>query len=218
MPGMENIAGTAYAARMKVSECGTRVVLSVVMAVALAACAGGAPNFDYSKEPDPRKSEYVVGAADSLKITVWKNPELSTDVKVRPDGTITMPLIGDLLAVGRTPSQLTAEISRRLAAYVKDDSAIVTVAVVEVNSYRITVAGNVERPGIFPSKYFITAAEAVALAGGMNRFASTKRVVVVRTEPSGEVRKIPVNYDRIANGEHPEENVVMMSGDTLFVP
>src|SRR5262249_32468983 len=105
--------------------------------------------YDYSKEPDPRTMEYMIGVPDSLKITVWKNPELSTEGRVRPDGTITMPLIGDLQAAGKTPSQLRQEISRRLSTYVRDESAVVSVAVTDVQSYHFTVAGNVEHPGLF---------------------------------------------------------------------
>jgi polysaccharide biosynthesis/export protein len=191
---------------------------NVVPALLLLALSGCGPEpYDYSKEPDPRKKEFIVGVSDGLKITVWKNPELSTDAKVRPDGTITMPLIGDLQAAGKTPGQLKEEISRRLSAYVKDESAAVSIAVTEVNSYRFTVSGNFEHAGIFNSKYYVTVAEAIALAGGLNKFASPRRLVIVRTE-KGVVRRIPIDYDRVASGEHPEENLVLVSGDTLFAP
>lgn len=187
----------------------------LLVAIMLVGC-GPAP-YDYSKEPDPRKKEFVIGASDALKITVWKNPELSTDAKVRPDGTITMPLIGDIQAAGRTPGQLKQEIASKLGAYIKDESAAVSIAVTEVNSYRFTVAGNVERGGIFTSKYYVTVAEAIALAGGLNKFASPKKLVIVRMDATG-TRRIPIDYDRIASGEHPEENLVLLSGDTLFAP
>src|SRR5438874_9813418 len=78
----------------------------------------GAPAYDYSQEPDPRKTEFVIGASDGVRITVWKNPELSTDATVRPDGTITMPLLGDLQAVGKTPSQLRDLVTRKLSAFI----------------------------------------------------------------------------------------------------
>ena len=193
-----------------------RSILVMALATVIAGCAG-AIDYDYTKEPDPRKAEFVIGASDALRITVWKNPELSTEAKVRPDGTVTMPLVGDVHAVGRTPTQLQSEITKRLGAFVKEETAQVTVAVTEVNSYRFTVAGNVEKPGIFTSRYYVTVAEAIALAGGLNRFASPRGVVVVRSESSGRVRKIPFDYSRISAGEHPEENLALMSGDTLFV-
>jgi polysaccharide export outer membrane protein len=187
--------------------------LALVMSTIAAAC--GPIAYDYSKEPDPRKEEFVVGVNDVVKINVWKNPELSGEARVRPDGTITMPLVGDIKAVGRSPSSLRAEISKRLQSFVRDEGAIVSVAVTEVNSYRFTVSGQVERPGIETAKYYVTAAEAVAMAGGLNRFANPHRLLLVRSDIHG-VRRIPLDYDRIASGQHPEENLVLMSGDTLF--
>ncbi len=183
--------------------------------LALAACSP--ITYDYSKEPDPRKHEFVIGASDALKITVWKNPDLSGDARVRPDGTITMPLVGDVLAAGRTPSQLRDEIRRKLTQYVKDDTAAVSVAVTEVNSYRFTVSGNVEHGGIFNSKYYVTVAEAVALAGGLNKFADPRKLVIVRRDQEG-LRRVPIDYNRISSGEHPEENLVLVAGDNLFAP
>jgi polysaccharide export outer membrane protein len=180
----------------------------------LGACA--APLYDYSKEPDPRKHEYVIGIADALKIGVWKNAELSTTVSVRPDGTITMPLVGDIQAAGRTPGQLNEEISRRLKTYLKDEAALVTIAVAEVNSYRFTVSGNVEKGGVFSPKFYVTISEAVALAGGLNKFAS-KQLYIIRQQAGG-TRKVPINFDRISSGEHPEENLALIAGDTLVVP
>lgn len=191
------------------------LTFALLMVLTLGGC--GSVSYDYSKEPDPRKKEFVVGVSDGLRITVWKNPELSTDATVRPDGTITMPLIGDIHASGMTPSALTREITKRLAAYVKDDTSAVTVAVTAVNSYRFTVAGNVEHGGVFSSKYYVTADEALALAGGLNKFADGKHIVIVRTDARG-TRRIPISYDRIASGAHPEEDLVLLAGDTLFVP
>lgn len=181
---------------------------------------GGCPaiTYDYSKEPDPRKSEFVLGASDALRITVWKNPELSTDARIRPDGTITMPLVGDVQAAGKTPNQLREAIAKRLSTYVKDETSVVTIAVTEVNSYRYTVSGNVERGGVFTSRHYVTVLEAIAQAGGLNRFASPKKLVLVRAEPGQPPRRIPLDYDRVASGNYPEENLVMMAGDTLFAP
>lgn len=175
-----------------------------------------APAYDYSKEPDPRKHEFVLGASDAVKINVWKNPDMSTEAKVRPDGTITMPLIGDIQAAGRTPSELQKEISKKLASYVKDD-AVVSVAVTEVSSYRFTVGGNVEHGGIFTAKYYVTVSEAVAMAGGLNKFANPHKLLIVRND-GHTVRRIPVDYDRVASGEHPEEDIPLIAGDSLFIP
>ena len=188
--------------------------------VAIVCGAAGCPGvaYDYGKEPDPRKQEYVIGVTDGLRINVWKNAELSTSGTVRPDGTITMPLIGDIHAAGRTASQLTDEIAKRLKLFVKEESTPVSIAVTDVNSYRFTVSGNAERPGVFNLKYYATVADAVALAGGLNRFASPKNLVILRQQANGGVRKVPINFDRIASGDHPEENIVILANDTVFVP
>jgi polysaccharide export outer membrane protein len=174
-------------------------------------------SYDYTKEPDPRKHEFVIGASDLLRINVWKNAELTGEARVRPDGTITMPLIGDVNAAGRTPTTLQKEITRRLASYIKDESSIVSVAVAEVNSYRFTVSGNVEHAGVLASKYYVTVSEAIAMAGGLNKFANPHRLVVIRNDAGG-FRRIPVDYERVASGQHPDEDIVMLTGDTLFVP
>ncbi|MCU1279252.1 MAG: outer rane polysaccharide exporter [bacterium] len=179
----------------------------------LVAC--GPIAYDYSKEPDPRKDEFVLGVNDVIRINVWKNPELSGEARVRPDGTITMALVGDVKAVGRSPSSLKAEITKRLQNFVRDEGAIVSIAVTEVNSYRFTVSGQVEKPGIMTAKYYVTAAEAVAMAGGLGRYANPHRLLLVRSDVRG-VRRIPLDYDRISSGEHPEENLIIIAGDTLF--
>jgi polysaccharide export outer membrane protein len=183
----------------------------------LCACAT-VHDYDYTKEPDPRQSEYVIGAADSLSIRVWKNPELSAEATVRPDGTITMPLIGDLHADGLTPSQLKAEVVRQLAKFVRDEGAAVTIAVTGVNSYSFTVSGNVTTPGVFSSKKYVTVLEAMQLAGGPNRFASPKETRVLRRSRGGKVRTIPINYSAIIDGTQPQANLVLLPGDQIYVP
>jgi len=184
----------------------------------LAACASSAVRYDYSKEPDIRKSEYVIGVADVLLIQVWKNPDLSRDATVRPDGTITMPLIGDLKAEGRTPTQLRDELRRQLAKFVRDEGAIVTVAVTGVHSYSFTVSGNVERAGVYSSPKYVTVLEAMQLAGGPNRFASPDETKLLRRDRSGKVRVIPINYTAVLDGTQPEANLALMPGDQLVVP
>src|SRR3954467_12862760 len=104
--------------------------------VAGAACTHTQPRYNYKAEPDPRKQEYVIGPSDVLHISVWHNNDLTGDAIVRPDGTITLPLLGDQRAAGRTPGQIRGEITQRLGAFIKDESAIVTVAVSTINSYR----------------------------------------------------------------------------------
>lgn len=195
-----------------------RLLILTTLVASLVACSAPPSNYPYEKEPDPRRSEYVIGVSDRLSIRVWKNPELNTDIEVRPDGTITMPLLGDVRAVGLTPTELKKEIGKALAQYIKEAGAVVTVAVTEVNAYKITVSGNVLQPGVYPSREFLTVADAVALAGGPNRFAKSSEVVLLRRNPKGGVRRIPIDYESIQKGEQLRQNLVLLPGDTLFFP
>lgn len=187
-------------------------------AVATLACHSGLGSYPYADEPDPRLGEYVIGVADQIEVNVWKNPELSSESAVRPDGFITMPLLGDLRAAGLTPTDLRAEITRRLLDYVKSTDAVVTVSITEVRSYYVTVGGNVVNPGRYNSPNYLTVADAIALAGGPNRFAAPEATVVVRTNGHGNIRRIPIDYEQIIQGKHVEQNVVLLPGDIVFLP
>lgn len=193
-------------------------VRALPLCLALATACGGSIKYDYAKEYDPRQHEYVIGAADVLQINVWQNGDLSTQALVRPDGTITMPLVGDLQVSGKTPSTVRKEITEKLAQFVKAEAAIVTVAVQNVQSYRFTVAGQVANAGTFQSSYYVTVAEAIAMAGGPTRFADTSDIELVRVGASGKVRRIPINYGDIESRKRPEANLVLVAGDTVFVP
>ncbi len=176
------------------------------------------PKYNYAGEPDPRKSEYVIGIADTLQVRVWKNPDLSAEPQVRPDGTITIPLLGDIPAAWRTPSVLRDQIKARLGQFIQDEAAVVTVAVAQVQSYQVTVTGRVGHPGVLSSRSYLTIVEAVALAGGPTPFASPEQTVLLRLNPDGSVRRIPIRYDLIVKGEHLEMNLVLQRGDQLFIP
>ena len=146
-----------------------------------------------------------------IRVTVWKDPNLSTDAAVRPDGTITLPLVGEVVASGRTIVELQQNIGEHLSAFAKD--AVVTVALLEINSYRFTVTGNVEHPGMFTPRYYVTTSEAIALASGPNRYASIHDIVVVRGK-----QRIPIDYDAILSGKSPEQDIVVLAGDAIRVP
>jgi polysaccharide export outer membrane protein len=200
---------TSYGLRSRSYVCGLTLAL-------LGACAA---NREHAVAPnpadDPRRQPYVIGPSDVVTITVWKDPALSTEATVRPDGTLTMPVVGELRAAGRTIADLQQEAQKRVATLVND--AVVTVSVSEVNSYRFTVAGNVEHPGLFTSRYYLTVSEAIALAGGPNRYASTHDVVVVRPTQSG-MERIAIDYDHILSGKNPEQDIVLRAGDAVRVP
>lgn len=192
--------------------------LLAVLWLGTGACGAALPSYDYSKEPDPTKLEYVLGVSDSVDINVWKYAELNTKATIRPDGTITMPLIGDLQAEGKTPSELKAAIATKLAEFYKE-SLEITVAVTNWASYRFTVSGEVNTPGVLESTRYVTVAEAIALAGGLTRFARKNGMILTRTDPkTGAVRRIPLAYDPIISGERPDMNIYLMRGDRLHVP
>jgi polysaccharide biosynthesis/export protein len=174
-------------------------------------------NYPYKSEPDPRTQDYVLGPSDTVKINVWKNSELSTDAIVRPDGTITMPLIGDVRAVGLTTRQLRDEIIKRLGTYLKSEETPVTVALTAVNSYRFTISGNVEHGGAFSPKYYVTVSDAIAMAGGLNKFANGDKIAIIRSA-GGKQRRIPIAYSVLQTGARPEMDLVLLSGDTVMVP
>lgn len=193
-----------------------RVGLWLVMLTAAVLELGCGPHaqYDYAREPDPRSQEFRVGPLDQISVVVWKNKELSVEVTVRPDGIITLPLIGDVKAEGHTPSELQREISNRLSAYLKEEERIVSVGVAAVNSYHFTVLGSVEHAGYYTAKNYVTAVEAVAMAGGPNRFAGHD-LVIVRGNPA---RRIPIDMRRAQSSEHANENLVVLRGDLIVVP
>lgn len=194
----------------------TRTV-SLAVALLVASC-GGTINYDHSAEPDPRKQPYVVGVSDRLLLTVWKNPDLSGDHTVRPDGTITVPLLGDVVAEGKTTAELEKVITKKLAQFIKDEGAVVTVGVSEVNSYRFTVSGEVTQRGVFRSKNYVTVVEAIMLAGGFTRFAKKDQISISRCcNEDGSRRRIPIDYNAIIGGNS-VMNIVLLTGDEVYVP
>jgi polysaccharide export outer membrane protein len=183
-----------------------------------AGCGASVAHYPYHEEPDPRGSEYVIGVSDELAISVWKNRELDARLAVRPDGNVTLPLIGDIRAAGRTPSELRAAIAERLGAFVVDREAPVTVAVLAVNSYFVTVAGSVATPGRIAAKTYLTVADAIALAGGPSRFAQPSDTILIRRGLDGRLKRIPIDYERIIAGRNLEQNLILYRGDRIYVP
>lgn len=168
-------------------------------------------------------SEFPLGPEDVLRVTVWKSQDLSGEVTIRPDGTITLPLIGDVPAAGLTANVLAKRISERLTEYIS--SPVVTVQVKEVNSYFIYVLGEVVRPGKYPLKSYANVMQGISLAGGFAPFASKNKIKVLRNVSIGseghEQRRqieIPVHYDNILNGTAIPGNFFLRSGDVIVVP
>lgn len=158
--------------------------------------------------------DYVIGADDTLHISVWKEPDLSEQLPVRPDGKISMPLLNDVTAAGLTPLQLKDQITEKLKKYIADPR--VTVVVLAMNSRRIFVTGEVVHSGPITLLPHMTVLQALAQAG-FTQFANPKAIYLLRTE-NGRQQKIPFNYKEVVKGNHPEENIELKPGDTLVVP
>ena len=199
-------------------------ILGIVCLTATTVLAEPTPSImDLSHEAAQEKPslivtmDYIIGPEDVLDITVWKSPDLSKMVQVRPDGRISLPLIGDVDAVGQTSAQLTERISTRLKAYV--ESPAVSIVVKEVNSYAIFVLGEVIKPGRYPLKSKTTLLQAVTLAGGFTPVASRNKIVIFRFPKEGDaLMKIKASYDDIVLRDGINQNIELKPGDTIVVP
>jgi polysaccharide export outer membrane protein len=157
-------------------------------------------------------SGYVIGLGDVLRVFVWKEPDLTLDVTVRSDGMITVPLLGDVQAAGRLPSQLAGSLVAELKRFI--ESPRVTVTVSQASSARVYVVGQMMRPGEFPLLGRMTVLKALALAGGFREFAKLESIVIVREDQT----VIPFNYKRVADAKDVSQNVLLAAGDTIVVP
>jgi len=160
--------------------------------------------------------DYVIGVADDLDVSVWKDPELSAKgVPVRPDGKIQLPLLGDVAAQGLTPSQLAANITDRLRKYMSDPRVNVNVSA--INSRRYYILGEVNHTGVFPLLNDMTVLQALSTAGGLTPYAKTKKIYVLRNV-NGTQETHPFNYKEVVKGRQMEQNIVLKPGDTIMVP
>jgi polysaccharide export outer membrane protein len=158
---------------------------------------------------------YVIGGQDVLDISVWKEPEVSRVVPVRPDGKISLPLLNDVQAAGLTPAVLAAQITDSLKKYVTNPQ--VTVIVTTINSQRVYLLGEVTRAGAFPMIPGMTVLQAISSGGGFTQYARTKGIYVLRNE-NGKQVKYPFNYKEVINGKKPEQDIPLKAGDTIVVP
>jgi polysaccharide export outer membrane protein len=159
--------------------------------------------------------DYVIAPQDVLNISVWKEPDLTRTIPVRPDGKISMPLLNDVRAAGLTPVQLAGVITTGLRKFVNEPQ--VTVIVSEINSRRIYVLGEVNHAGAQPLLPNMTVLQAVSSAGGFTIYASVKHIYVLRSE-NGKQQKYSFNYKDVIAGKHAEQNILVKEGDTIVVP
>jgi polysaccharide export outer membrane protein len=180
-----------------------------VCVLLLAGCA-----HETSRPPNLAQNEYRIGREDVITVEIWKDPSLSTKVPVRPDGRITLPMIGAVDAEGRTTEDLRKEITERLKPFV--EQPVVSVMVSEINAARFYVLGEVAHPGAYPVRGRITVVQALALAGGPTEFANDRRVVVIRSGSDGKQTRYKVDAREVLAGNAPA--LPLQPGDTVFVP
>jgi polysaccharide export outer membrane protein len=172
-------------------------------------------------------SDYVIGPEDVLQVSVWKNDSLSRLVPVRPDGKISLPLLHDIQAAGLTAMQLRDKLAVALAEYMPNPE--VSVIVNEVRSYRVSVLGEVQKPGVLQLKSSTTILEALAMSGGFRDFASPSKIVIFRRDDAGQTQKIRFNYNKAVGSSalinltgdkaaSDDQNLVLKSGDVIVVP
>lgn len=164
----------------------------------------------------PHDNSYTIGNTDVLTINVWSEPEISRSLPVRSDGRISLPLVGEIEAAGKTPLQLEQVIAARLKKYISNPE--VTVMVEQINSEKFNILGMVQRPGSYPLTLRTTVLDAIAEAGGFRDFAKQKKVYVLRQSANGSEARIPFNYKDVIKGKHPEENVRLQPNDTVVIP
>jgi polysaccharide biosynthesis/export protein len=164
----------------------------------------------------PHNSNYVIGDDDLLEINVWKEPDLTKQIPVRSDGKISLPLVGEVQAAGRTPVQLEEEITNRLRNFITEPA--VTVMVEKINSLKFNVMGEVIKPGSYSLSTNITVVDAIATAGGFRDFAKKKSIYVLHLNTDGTEARLPFNYSAFVKGKNPKQNIRLLPGDTVVVP
>jgi polysaccharide export outer membrane protein len=166
--------------------------------------------------PKPHDDNFVIGNDDVLAINVWKEPDISRSVPVRSDGRISLPLVGEVQAAGRTPLRLEQDIAAKLKNYIGEPE--VTVIVQQINSQKFNILGQVNRPGTYAITDSATVLDAIAVAGGFRDFAKQKSIYVLRLSADGVQSQIPFNYKEVVKGQNPGQNIKLQPHDTIVVP
>jgi len=164
----------------------------------------------------PHDDSFIIGSNDVLAINVWKQPDISRSIPVRSDGRISLPLIGEVQAAGRTPMKLEQDIAAKLEPFLTEPE--VTVIVEQINSEKFNILGRVAKPGSYAMTDSTTVLDAIALAGGFRDFAKQKAVYVLRQNPDGSQTRLPFNYREVIQGKNTEQNIKLQRHDTIVVP
>ncbi|MBI4526145.1 MAG: polysaccharide biosynthesis/export family protein [Deltaproteobacteria bacterium] len=196
---------------------------AIILASAMTACVppqfGNASRNFVNPSSDggsaARAADYRIGPEDELHVTVWKNETLTRTVPVRPDGMISLPLVNDVNAAGLTPMELRDVLRKKLTAYMTNPE--VSVIVQKVASFKVSVMGEVMKPGTYEINGHSTVIDALARAEGLTEFAARSRIVVLRKE-GGATQRIPFNYNRAVSGAGDQDNFFLRPGDIVVVP
>jgi polysaccharide export outer membrane protein len=208
------VTGMSIPATLRQQRHGIKPLFLIVILFLCSMVTGLAQAEEASESTDNTRS-YRIGPEDVLRISVWKEPDLEREVLVRPDGGITFPLAGDIIAAGKTPAGLQAEITARIQKYIPD--AVVTVSVIKLTGFRIYVIGKVNKPGQYTIGRYVDVLQALTLAGGVNPYAAEKEIKVLRRKNGKEI-VFPFNYKAVKNGENLEQNIALQNDDVVVVP
>jgi len=158
---------------------------------------------------------YIIGSEDILYIHIWKEEHLSRTVPVRRDGIISLPLVDEIKAEGLTPLQLKEILAQRFKEFIGDPN--ITVMVMEANSFKIYVSGQIRNPGVYRLRSETSLLQIIPMAGGFTDWANQKKILIIRKE-GGKEKRITVNYKKILKGDDPDSNIILKAGDTIIVP
>lgn len=216
---------------MNISTLPVRLLAAFVGVVVFASClwaqansGATAPTSDPSGKNEAadtaaakvHDNTFVIGTGDVLSINVWKEADISRSIPVRSDGNISLPLVGEVQAAGRTPLKLEQDIAARLKSYISEPE--VTVIVQQINSEKFNILGQVARPGSYPLANASTVLDAIAIAGGFRDFAKKKSIYVLRQNADGTQTRLPFNYKDVIKSQNPQQNVKLQPHDTIVVP
>lgn len=191
-------------------------ILALILTARIAGASSEPSKSKSAATAAPTAEEYMIGPDDLLAVNVWREPEISRNVVVRPDGKISLPLVGDLRASGHTPAQLQDEIKAVLVNYLS--SPEVTVIVQEARSQKFNILGEVEHPGAYPLSRSMTVLDAIAVAGGLRDFAKSSKIYVLRTTGDGSRTRLQFNYKEVIKGQGLSQNIELQPRDTVVVP
>jgi polysaccharide export outer membrane protein len=205
-------------------NCLLAFVAAATACSSFAQSTGNERNVASIRQPEPEKvatsssrsDDYVIGSEDVLAVNIWKEPEISRTVPVRPDGKITIPLVGDIQASGLTPKRLQDNIAQGLRSYVA--SPEVTVIVQEVKSLKFNIVGQIAHPGSYALSQPMTVLDAIAVGGGLKDFAKGSHIYVLRTNPDKTQEKLSFDYKQVIKGKKLAGNVELHPGDTIVIP